>query len=246
MRAFSQSVWIALGVTASAAAMAQDVGRVISTQPIQQQIASPRQVCNTEQVAVQPQKSGAGAVLGAVAGGAVGNTIGRGGGNAAATMLGIVGGAMLGDRIEGAPPVQMQTVQNCRTQTFFENRTVAYNVVYEFGGKQYSVQMPNDPGPNIPLQVSPVGAPQTNLSQANPGNAQPSYQQPAYQQPTYQQPVYQQPVYQQPVYQQPVVVQSAVYPVYVTQPYYAPRYYPPVSLNFGWGFHGGDHHEHWR
>lgn len=40
---------------------------------------------------------------------------------------------------------------------FYENRTVAYNVVYEYAGKQYAVQMPNDPGPSIQLQLTPVG-----------------------------------------------------------------------------------------
>jgi hypothetical protein len=43
-------------------------------------------------------------------------------------------------------------------QTFFESRPVAFNVVYEYAGKQYAVQMPNDPGPTIRLQISPVGA----------------------------------------------------------------------------------------
>lgn len=229
----------------AATGMAQEVGRVISTQPVLQQIAVPRQVCNAVQVPVQTQKSGAGALMGALAGGAVGNQIGQGAGNAAATMIGIFGGAILGDRIEGAPAPQLQTVQNCSTQTTYENRTVAYNVVYEFGGKQYTVQMPNDPGPTIALQVSPVGG------QAAPPAQQPVYQQPVYQQPVYQQPVYQQPVYQQPQYPQQVVVTSVpVYPVVVARPY-GPRYYPPVSLNFGWNYsegrrHGGNGHGHWR
>ena len=47
----------------------------------------------------------------------------------------------------------------CSTQTIFENRTVAYNVVYEYAGKQYTVQMPQDPGPTLRLQVTGVDAP---------------------------------------------------------------------------------------
>ena len=143
---------------ASGACMAEDLGRVISSTPVVQQVGVPRQVCSTEQVAVQGQKSGAGVLMGAIAGGAMGNAVGRGAGNAAATMLGIVGGAMVGDRIEGAPEAQLQNVQRCTTQTVYENRTVGYNVQYEFGGKQYAVQLPQDPGPTIRLQVSPVGA----------------------------------------------------------------------------------------
>ncbi len=137
---------------------AQEVGRVISSTPMIQQVGVPRQVCTTEQVAVQAQKSGAGAAIGAIAGGAMGNAIGHGAGQAAATMLGIVGGAIVGDNVEGAPPAQVQNVQHCAVQTFYENRTVAYNVLYEFAGKQFSVQMPNNPGPTINLQVTPVGA----------------------------------------------------------------------------------------
>ena len=42
----------------------------------------------------------------------------------------------------------------CTTQTIYENRTTAYQVVYEYAGKQYSVQLPQDPGPTLTLRVS--------------------------------------------------------------------------------------------
>jgi uncharacterized protein YcfJ len=218
MSAFKQLLILGAATVAANSVMAQDVGRVISSQPVIQQVAVPRQVCTTQEVAVQQPKSGAGAVMGALAGGAIGNQIGRGAGNAAATMIGIVGGAMLGDRVEGAPGPQMQTVQNCGHQNFYENRTVGYNVVYEFGGKQYSVQLPQDPGPTIPLQVSPVGAQATA--------------------PQVSQPVYAQPVYPQTVYVQPQTV--------YTQPVYVQPYYPPVGLNLGFGYWGGGYRGHWH
>ena len=47
------------------------------------------------------QTSGAGAVLGAVVGGVLGNQVGKGGGRAAATALGAVGGAGVGNMVEG-------------------------------------------------------------------------------------------------------------------------------------------------
>jgi hypothetical protein len=59
------------------------------------------------------------------------------------------------DSAEGASNAQVPNIQRCSTQTFFENRPVAYNVIYEFGGKQYSVQMPSDPGPALQLQITP-------------------------------------------------------------------------------------------
>ena len=148
---------VVLGVAASAAAQTE-YGRVVSTTPVIQQVGVPRQVCTTQQVQTEGQKSGAGALMGAVAGGAVGNAIGDGNGRVAATMLGIVGGAILGDKVEGGGQPQVKNVQHCSTQTFYENRTGGYNVVYEYAGKQYQVQMPHDPGQYVKLQITPISA----------------------------------------------------------------------------------------
>ena len=54
------------------------------------------------------QPTGAGAGVGAVVGGVLGNTVGGGSGRVAATMLGVAGGAVLGNRIEAGlnAPVQ--------------------------------------------------------------------------------------------------------------------------------------------
>ena len=145
--------------TVSFTVLAQESGRVISSTPVIQQVAVPRQVCTNTQVATQGQKSGAGALMGAIAGGTVGNNIGSGSGRTAATMLGVFGGAILGDKVEGAPAPEVRTVQSCTNQIFYENRTTGYHVVYEFAGKQYTVQMPTDPGPTVRLQITPVAAP---------------------------------------------------------------------------------------
>jgi uncharacterized protein YcfJ len=144
-------------LAASFSSMAQDVGRVISSTPVLEQVGVPHNVCSVEQVAVQQRKSGAGAIMGAIAGGAMGNAIGQGGGRTVATMVGLMGGAILGDHIEGAPATQYQNVQRCTTQITYENRIVAYNVVYDYAGRRYQVQMANDPGRTIPLNISPVG-----------------------------------------------------------------------------------------
>ena len=213
-----------------AVALSQEVGRVVSSTPIIEQVGQPRNVCSTQQIAVQQPKSGAGALMGAIAGGAMGNAVGGGSGKAAATMIGLMGGAILGDSIEGAPMSQVQNVQSCNTQTFYENRVVAYNVVYQYAGKQYSVQMPNDPGPTVQLHISPVGA----IDQRFPAANTPAYQ-------------------QQPVYSQPITLISSQpgYSTYHARPAYYPRVYvPPVRLNFDFGYVGrrGDRgeHRHWR
>ena len=132
-------------------------GRVISTTPVTQQVVVPRQVCQEQTVTVPGQKSGAGALMGGIAGGAMGNAVGNGNGRALATVIGLIGGAVVGNNIEGGSQPSTQVVQQCSTQNFYENRTVAYNVVYEYAGRQYSTQMQQDPGRFVRLSITPVG-----------------------------------------------------------------------------------------
>lgn len=211
-------VFLALGLIGSGLGLAQEMGRVISSSPIIQQVGVPRQVCSSEQVLVQSPKSGAGAALGAIAGGVLGYAVGAGSGQAAATMLGIVGGAIIGDRVEGGAEPQSHSDQRCFTQNFYENRPIAYNVVYEYAGKQFNVQMPSDPGPTIELQVTPVGT----VQQAQSGIG------------TVVQP--QSVIVHSPT----VVIHSRVFPSY-------PGYYhPPIGVNFGFGYRSGQHHHRHR
>ena len=219
-------------------------------------------MCTNQPVSVQQPRSGAGAVIGAIAGAALGNAIGQGTGRAVATGVGLVGGAAFGDRIEGGGTT-VQNMQQCSTQTFYENRTVAYNVTYEFNGRQYTVQMPNDPGPTIRLQVTPVGS--TVAREAYPVAGGEFMSAPA------------------GIVSVPAVVASSttVYPgydaypaypayapayapgyapaYYPSYPSYSPSYYPPVGISLGFGFGGGNwgghrghhgghpgHRGHWR
>lgn len=227
----------ALGVLAAfgSTAGAEEVGRVINSTPVIQQVAVPRQVCSNQPMAVQQPNSGTGAVVGGLAGGAMGNAIssGSGSGRAAATVLGVIGGALLGNSVESSGR-QVQNVPQCSTQTYYENRTVGYNVQYEYAGRQYNVQMPYDPGPTIRLQVSPVGSNGPDADSYGDANAQ------------------------QPMVAAPPVQSGAVaavgYPVYAPAPaYYTaypyyPAYYPPVGVSLGFGFYGGGGggHRHWR
>ena len=220
----------------------QETARVISTTPVLTQVAVPRQVCSQQQVQVQSQKSGAGGIMGAVAGGAIGNSMGGGDGRAIATLIGVIGGAMLGDKIEGPTQTQTQNVQSCTTQTFYETRTTAYNVVYEYGGKQYSVQMPQDPGPTLRLQITPIAAP-----------SQPVYQQPAA--------VLQTPEAAPVIIQQvPQVTSRVEYIQTVPAPYVVTQQVSPVvvaaviaapvllyrGIGYGWGYRSHGQHGHWR
>jgi uncharacterized protein YcfJ len=209
----------------STAAWAQEQGRVISSTPVFSQVAVPRQVCTNEQVTTQTeQKSGAGALMGGIAGGAIGNAVGNGNGRAAATMIGIFGGAILGDKVEGGRvQANTQNVQRCTTQTFYENRANGFNVVYEFNGKQYQVHMPSDPGAFVNLQVTPVsGSSQSQSTYSIPAPpAQPVQPAPVIVRPITHAPVYTQPVIVESstVYVQPVPVYVRPAPVYVTPAY---------------------------
>ncbi len=201
--------------------LAQETGQVISRSPVYQQVAVPRQVCQPVASALQPPSSGAGALMGAIAGAAIGNQIGGGSGQALATMAGVIGGAMLGDRIE-SPATLPATQQHCTVQTVLENRLAGYHVIYEYAGKQYSVQLAQDPGPTIPLQVTPVGA----MTSPPPGAGVSTVIPP-------------QPMVVPP----PTVVYSAPPVIYRPWPV-------TTSLHLGWGWphsrvrHHG--HRHWR
>ena len=223
----------AMGVLASLglAVHAEEVGRVISSTPVIQQVAVPRQVCTTQQV-VQQSNSGGGALVGAIVGGLLGNTIGHGMGRAAATGVGMVAGAAVGDSVEGRN--HPQAMQQCTTQTIYENRSVGYNVQYEYAGKQYNVQLPYDPGQTIRLQLTPVGAgtvtsPETATMPSGPAPAQPVIVAP--------------PIAQtvMPMVAEPAAV---VYPAYYSGgPYYRP-YYAPIGFSLSLGYSGGHRHHH--
>ena len=199
-------------------AQAAEFGHVISSTPVLEQISVPQQVCTNAQVQGS-YRSGGGALIGALVGGAVGNQFGRGNGRAASTLIGAVGGGLVGDQIEaqnyGGYPVT-QNVQQCRTEYTVQNRTVAYNVLYEYAGQRYTVQMPHQPGNRIALQVSAAGP---NFYAQPIGVqvlAQPAYYAPPVQTVTYQ------PAYSG--YVRPAVNVVPVYEAY-PRPYYGPNYW---------------------
>ena len=153
----------AAGVTLAQSAPASAYGVVISSTPVVQQVTVPKQVCTTTTVQTF-QPTGGGALIGAVIGGALGNQFGKGQGRAVATGLGAIGGGILGNQVEAQNGYYVnQPTQSCRTENTVENQTVALNVLYEYAGQRYTVQMPTEsnlrPGMRIALQVNaPVQA----------------------------------------------------------------------------------------
>ena len=143
-----------------AQAAAPEMAQVLSRTPVYEQVQVPQQVCTP---VASSSTSGAGALMGAIAGGAIGHQIGGGSGQALATMVGVIGGGMLGDRIE--TPVAGSTL-HCSVQHTTQNRIVGYQVVYTYAGKQYQAQLPYDPGSTLALQITPVGASPTSAATA--------------------------------------------------------------------------------
>jgi uncharacterized protein YcfJ len=143
-------------------AWATEFGNVVSSTPVYASVPVVQQQCFDEPVVYQRPNSGAGALIGAIAGAAIGNGLGSGSGRMAATGIGMITGAAIGDQVEanGTPPVAT-TAQRCRNVTRYENRPVGYDVVYEYQGVRRSVRLAQDPGSQIALDVNvvPVGGP---------------------------------------------------------------------------------------
>jgi uncharacterized protein YcfJ len=237
----STALLAAAGVSFAQANVGNAFGVVISSTPVVQQVTVPKQVCTTSTVQyVQP--SGGGALIGALVGGAVGNQFGRGDGRAVATVVGALGGGIVGNQIEAQnyPGYATQHAgQSCHTQNTVENRTIAQNVLYEYAGQRYTVQMPANgdfrPGVRIALQVQNQVTPAAPVTQVY--APQPAYTHPV-QTVTYVQPA-------------PTVVYYDTYDnyrpryIYNSTPYYAPR---PVHRHVQPVYYDGryDHHRNWR
>ena len=217
-----------LGATASAGAA--EYANVVSATPVTSSVSAPRQDCFQGEQVVQPQPSGAGAVIGAIAGGVIGNQFGHGFGRAAATGLGAVAGSAIGNNVEAnANPPTAVPVRRCRTVNGYENRVVGYDVVYEYNGQRYTTRLPSDPGPRLAIDIRPAGnAPLDRVGPpATYGAVPPAYAQtvPSYDAaPAYYDAA---PAY----YDAPPAYYSPA-PVYYSAPYYV----APAAIGLGIGY----------
>jgi uncharacterized protein YcfJ len=215
------------------ASQAAEYATVISSTPVTVPMTVAQRVCNTERQVVPAQQTGAGAVVGMIAGGLLGNTVGGGGGRALATGAGAVAGAIVGNQVEANTAAANGTevpVQRCRVVNTTQQRTVGYDVMYEYHGQRYSTRMSYDPGSRVEIDPKPrdSGAPGP-IAQAAPES---------------QQDYASAPVYAAPA---PVYAPTYVYPYPAYAPAYAYPYaypYPAVSIGFGYYYGGG--HRHWR
>jgi uncharacterized protein YcfJ len=177
--------WLTAAVTtglACASTFAQEQARVLSAIPVMQQVGVPQQFCENEQVYSGQRTNGTGAIIGAVVGGVAGNTLGRSSGRPAprgyysprgyhgydhhsyrqgsdrgvATIVGAIAGGLIGNVIESSnSQPRYETVRRCTNETVYENRTIGYDVTYEYAGRRYITRTDSYPGAWLPINVQP-------------------------------------------------------------------------------------------
>lgn len=112
--------------------------------------------CHTESIQ-ETAPSGhnlGGALIGGLAGGILGNQVGKGSGRAAATGIGIVAGAAIGDRMANPETPQVREVRRCVPQEVIREVVTGYDVTYRYQGRQYTQWMAQDPGAFVDLEIS--------------------------------------------------------------------------------------------
>ncbi|MDC8770081.1 glycine zipper 2TM domain-containing protein [Roseateles albus] len=143
--------------------------RVISSTPNLERITETRQQCGYEtQQVLNPQAphqagmgSTGGALLGAVAGGLLAAQVGKGNGKHAAIAAGSATGALVGKSlVEQSSPAtsyatySQQQVHVCRPVSAQREQVRDYTVRYEHQGQEYQVQLPQQPGQWLRLNIS--------------------------------------------------------------------------------------------
>ena len=159
-----------------------DRARVVSVRPVHERIPVSREECWNDRVRGYEDRKvtrtdtgssiGPGTVLGAIVGGVAGHQVGNGRGNDAATAAGAVIGGLVGNQVDrdqgnvrpGERVTEVQRVpverevQRCRVVDEVREATVGYEVRYEYGGRQFTTRMPNDPGRfvRVNVEIHPV------------------------------------------------------------------------------------------
>ncbi len=144
-----------------------DYARVVDVQPLVERVRyrEPVQECfDVERVERRPDRVGA-TVAGGLLGAVIGHQFGSGSGRRAATVAGAVLGGAVGNnaaaRAEARDDaygydrdrVSYETQCRVRDEARYEERIRAYRVTYRFHGREYTTEMPYDPGPRLRVAV---------------------------------------------------------------------------------------------
>lgn len=166
----SHNYWqltLAIATTLTCGAiLAQERARVLSAVPVVQQVGVPQQFCEDVQIYSGPRHRNEGPVVGAIVGDARENDNAytelrgraqeqRRGGNSAAE---VVAGGYLGNVMEDSRrQPRFDTAHRCTNETVYKNRTVGYDVTYEYAGQRHTTRMDHNPGSWVPVQVPTPG-----------------------------------------------------------------------------------------
>lgn len=156
-----------------------DSARVRSAEPQYENVNVPRKECSSHWVNERDdrrverqgrdERQYGGAIVGGLAGGVLGHQVGGGRGKDAATALGVVLGAIAGDRLEnrdqrgrydngqygnGQYETAQREVQRCRTVYDAQTRITGYRVAYEYRGQHYNTFTRTNPGYSLPVRVT--------------------------------------------------------------------------------------------
>ena len=152
-------------------------------------------------------------------------------------------------------------VRRCRTEMVSEDRNIGYKVVYEYAGKQHTVQLPFPPGATIELEVTPAAQTLSRSSSREAAFApervyverdvERGYREPVYSEPAYLEPGYSlQPYYNSRTYDYPSTYNYARSYDYPGAYYYPQSYASPiypllgVALGYTWGVGRGGYGVH--
>lgn len=136
--------------------------KVISSRPIYESVNEPRRECWTETVGYESRgyRSSSNTmptIVGAVAGGLLGSAVGKGNGKVAAAAVGAATGAVVGNRWnenDGYHDSRPRQVERCRTVDNYRQVVRAYDVRYRYQGREYTTQLPYNPGKWVALDVN--------------------------------------------------------------------------------------------
>lgn len=137
-----------------------DYGAISRVTPEYEDRVTSREECWDETATAPTRDRGvAGAVVGGAAGAGLGSRFGEGKGRAAATIIGAIGGAVLGDRVQndGMLSGAGGSTRRCRPVEHRERVLAFYRVDYTYGGREFSVRLHEEPrGRELPVSVEVV------------------------------------------------------------------------------------------
>jgi uncharacterized protein YcfJ len=132
------------------------MARVISATPNIERFVETRQQCSeqVQQVTTQGSSNLGGVLVGSVIGGVAGSAIGKGTGKTIATATGAALGAQVARNYGEQPTTTNKVVQVCQPVNTVREQVRDYSVRYEWDGREYSVNLPQNPGPWLRVNTS--------------------------------------------------------------------------------------------